>query len=69
MAKKRISRKYFRKSYLRLDQSILSVLFSCFSDALKRPKKKNTASETIVRSTKKIFVKDTLPASELCKQS
>ena len=69
IAKKRISRKYFRKSYLLLDQSIRSSLFSCFSDALKRPKKKNTAREIIVRSKKKIFVSDTLSASEFCKQS
>ena len=57
------------KSYLLSDQSIRSTLFNCFSEALKRPKKKKVASDTIIRITKNIFVKDTLSASEFCEQS
>ena len=52
--------RYLKKPNLFFVQLILSSLFLCFEDALKRPKKKNTAREAKVKPPKKIVLISTI---------
>ena len=54
-----ITKKYFTNQYLLEVQSILLVLFLCFSEALIGPMKKNIANEAIAINEKKIRFEST----------
>ena len=54
-----ITKKYFTNQYLLEVQSILLVLFLCFSEALIGPMKKNIANEAIAINEKNIRFEST----------